>query len=147
MILLGKVLLLTHYTSECNGCPWTTPKNNDQCITSCGEKCTKPNLLCRCNVIIFCSRGEHKVLLLSRASSWGVPKIPWAQRDPEVTLMTCDAVGERAQVILVWVKAPGVGNASHPQRLRNTKVRPSFMSRKWCVNATMFKNTLIKGMS
>jgi hypothetical protein len=37
--------------------------------------------------------------------------------DPGVTPGTCGAGGEKAQVILVWVRAPGVGNASHPQRL------------------------------
>ena len=37
-----------------------------------------------------------------------------AQGDPKVTLETCGAVDERAQVILVWVKAPGVGNTSYP---------------------------------
>ena len=31
---------------------------------------------------------------------------------------TCGVVGEKAQVILVWMRAPSVGNASHPQGLR-----------------------------
>jgi hypothetical protein len=31
--------------------------------------------------------------------------------------MICGAIGERAYVILVWVKAPNIENASHPQRL------------------------------
>ncbi len=44
--------------------------------------------------------------------------------DPGVTPGTCGAVGERAQVILVWVRAPGVGNASHPRRLGGMRVRP-----------------------
>ena len=44
--------------------------------------------------------------------------------DPGVTPGTCGAVGERAQVILVWVRAPGVGNASHPRRLGVMRVRP-----------------------
>jgi hypothetical protein len=34
--------------------------------------------------------------------------------DPGVMPGTCGTIGEKAQVILVWVKAPGVGNASHP---------------------------------
>ena len=38
--------------------------------------------------------------------------------DPGVTPMTCGVIGERAQVILVWVRAPGVENASHP--IKNT---------------------------
>ena len=36
---------------------------------------------------------------------------------------SCGADGERAQVILVWVKAPGVGNASHPQKLGVTRIK------------------------
>ena len=34
--------------------------------------------------------------------------------DPGVTLETCGAIGEGAQVILVWMRALGHGNASHP---------------------------------
>jgi hypothetical protein len=37
---------------------------------------------------------------------------------------TCVTVGERAQVIIVWVMAPSVGNTSHPRRLGVTMVRP-----------------------
>ena len=33
--------------------------------------------------------------------------------DPGVTLGTCSAIGERAQVILMWVRALGIENASH----------------------------------
>ena len=44
--------------------------------------------------------------------------------NPSMTPGICGAVGERAQVILVWVKAPGIENASHSQRLRVTRVRP-----------------------
>ena len=61
--------------------------------------------------------------LLSCTSPRGVPKTPWAQRGPGVTPRTCGAIGERAQVILVWVRALGVGNASHPQRLGGTRVK------------------------
>ena len=32
-------------------------------------------------------------------------------------------VDKKAQVILMWVEAPGVGNASHPWILRVTRVR------------------------
>ena len=46
------------------------------------------------------------------------------KKDPGVTPETCGSVGEKAQVILVWLRASGVGNASHPQRLESTKVRP-----------------------
>ena len=39
--------------------------------------------------------------------------------DPEVTPRTCGAIGE----ILVWVRAVGIGNPSHPLRLGVTRVR------------------------
>jgi hypothetical protein len=44
--------------------------------------------------------------------------------DPGVTPGTCGTGGEKAQVILVWVRALGVGNASHPQRLGVMKEWP-----------------------
>ena len=37
--------------------------------------------------------------------------------DLRVTPGTCGDVGERAQVILVWVRAPSVGYASYPRKL------------------------------
>ena len=46
------------------------------------------------------------------------------KRDPKVTSGTCGAIDERPQVILMWVRASGVQNASHPRRLRVTKARP-----------------------
>ena len=42
--------------------------------------------------------------------------------DPGVTPGTCGAIGERAQVILLWVRAPGVGNVSHLRRLEIMRV-------------------------
>jgi hypothetical protein len=39
-----------------------------------------------------------------------------------MTPMTSDVDGEKAQTILVWVMAHGIGNASHPQGLRVMKV-------------------------
>jgi hypothetical protein len=44
----------------------------------------------------------------------GCPKHHGHKGDPGVTPGTCGAGGEKAQVILVWVRAPGIGNASHP---------------------------------
>jgi hypothetical protein len=41
-----------------------------------------------------------------------------------VTPGTCGATGVKAQVILVWVRAPGVWNASHPWRLEVMRVKP-----------------------
>ena len=52
------------------------------------------------------------------------PKHHGDKGDPRLTPGTCGAIGERAQVILVWVIALGIVNASHPQRLRVTRVRP-----------------------
>ena len=37
-----------------------------------------------------------------------------------VTPKICGAIGETAEVILVWARALGVGNASHPRRLGGT---------------------------
>ena len=82
-----------------------------------------------------------------RTSPQGVPKIPWHKGDPIVTPETCGAVGERAQVILVWVRASGVGNASHAQRLGIMKVRPQAMRSLWLADSRILKNTLIRGVS
>jgi hypothetical protein len=54
----------------------------------------------------------------------GCPKHHGHKGDPGLTPGTCGAGGEKAQVILVWVRAPGVGNASHPRALRVMKVKP-----------------------
>jgi hypothetical protein len=55
---------------------------------------------------------------------YGCPKHHGHKGDPEVTLGTCGAGGEKAQVILVWVRARGFGNASHPRGLGVMRVRP-----------------------
>ena len=39
--------------------------------------------------------------------------------DPEVTPGTCGAIGERAQVILVWVRAPGRWERLPPTETRS----------------------------
>jgi hypothetical protein len=44
--------------------------------------------------------------------------------DPGVTPGTCGAGSEKAQMILVWVRPPGVGNASHPRSLGVMRVKP-----------------------
>jgi len=61
---------------------------------------------------------------MSRTSPKGCPKHQGHKGDPIVTPGTCGAGGEKAQVILVWVGAPGVGNASHPWRLGVMRERP-----------------------
>ena len=62
--------------------------------------------------------------IMSRTSPKGCPKHHGHKGDPGVTPRTCGAGGERAQVILVWLRAPGVGNAFHPRRLGVMRVRP-----------------------
>jgi hypothetical protein len=54
----------------------------------------------------------------------GCPKHHGHEGDPKVTPAPCGAGGEKAQVILVWVRAPGVGNACHPRTLGVMRVRP-----------------------
>ena len=61
-------------------------------------------------------------------------------------LGTCGAIGERAQVILVWVRARGVGNVSHPWRLGVMRIRPRALDGSWCCDSRMPKNASISGM-
>jgi hypothetical protein len=74
-------------------------------------------------------------------------KTPWAQGDPGTTPGTCGADGENAQMLLVWVRAPGVGNASHPWGLRVMRVRPWVMRSSWREDSKMLKNTSFGGVS
>jgi hypothetical protein len=64
-----------------------------------------------------------------------------------VTPGTYGANGEKAQVILVWVRAPGVGNASHPRGLGVMRVRPSTMRSSWREDSRMIKNSSFGGVS
>jgi hypothetical protein len=57
--------------------------------------------------VIFCRAPLHK----------GCPKHRGHKGDPGVTPVCCGASGEKAQVIIVWVRAPSIGNASHPRGL------------------------------
>ena len=43
--------------------------------------------------------------------------------DTKVTFETCGAIGEKAQVSLVWIKILNVENASHSQRLRVVRMK------------------------
>ena len=52
------------------------------------------------------------------------PKHHVHKGNPGVPPETCGAVGERAQVILVWMRVRDVGNASYSWRLGVTRVRP-----------------------
>ena len=50
------------------------------------------------------------------------PKYYRHEGEPRVTPGLCGASGERAQVILMWMMALGVENASYSQRLKVTRV-------------------------
>ena len=63
-----------------------------------------------------------------------------------VTPGICGAIGERVQVILVWVRARGVGNAFHLWRLGVTRIRPRALDGSWHCDSRMPKNTSIKGV-
>ena len=63
--------------------------------------------------------GKYRTPLLEEC-----PQHHGHKGDPGVTLGTCGAIGERAQVILVWVRASGRENASHPHELGVMRVRP-----------------------
>jgi hypothetical protein len=71
------------------------------------------------------------------------PKHHEHKEDPGVTPMTCGAGDERAQVILMWVRAPGVGIAFHPWGLGVTKVRSWVMCSLWCAYYKMLNNISI----
>ena len=75
------------------------------------------------------------------------PKHHGHKEDPGLTPGSCGAVGERAQMILVWVRATGVGNASHLWRPRVQRVRPLAMRSLWHVDSRMIKKTSIGGVS
>jgi hypothetical protein len=51
------------------------------------------------------------------------PKHHGHKRDPGMTPGVYGDIDERAQVILVWVRALGIENASHLQRLGVMRVR------------------------
>ena len=66
--------------------------------------------------------------------------------DPGVTPGTYGTIGEKAQVILVSVRAPGVENASHSRRLGVMRVRPRALDGSWHCDSRMPKNTSIGGV-
>jgi hypothetical protein len=89
------------------------------------------------NNCITCRAPLHK----------GCPKHQGHKGDPGMTPGTCGAGGEKAQVILVWVRAPGVGNASHPRRLGVMREKPWAMRSSWREDSRMLKNTSFGGVS
>ena len=62
--------------------------------------------------------------------------------DPRVTPETCGDIGERGQVILMWVRTPGVENTSHPRRLKVTRIWPWVMNSLWRPNSIMLEKHL-----
>ena len=75
------------------------------------------------------------ILMWVRATSFGntccraslqeeCPKYHGHKRDPEVTPGIFGAGGERAQMILVWIRALGVENVPYPCSLEVMRVRP-----------------------
>jgi len=54
----------------------------------------------------------------------GCPEHHEHKGDPGVTHGTCGAGGEKAQVILVWVRAPSVGKTYHSVGLGVMRVTP-----------------------
>ena len=72
----------------------------------------------------LCKALRSKDASMSCTSSRGVPTTHGHKGDPEVTPKICGAIGERAQVILVWVRASGVENASHLWRLAVIRIGP-----------------------
>ena len=59
---------------------------------------------------------------------------------------TCGSVGEKAKVILVCVRAPGVVNVSHPWGLGVMRVRPIAMVSSWREDSRMLKETSFGGV-
>jgi hypothetical protein len=59
-----------------------------------------------------------KIFFFLWGYKWGVTGVQSDTRD------FCGAIGDRAQVILVWMRVLGIENAFHPRRLGVTRVRP-----------------------
>ena len=78
-------------------------------------------LLLLMNTLNFKVEGKHGYVEQCRAPLLEeCPQHHGHKGDPRVTLETCGAIGERAQVIFVWVRAPGrwerlspIGTRSH----------------------------------
>ena len=84
---------------------------------------------------------------VSRSSPKGMPKTPWAQGGPRSNTRDLWRGGEKAQMILVWVRAPGIGNASHPRGLEGMRVKPWAICSPWHEDSRMLTNTSFGGVS
>ena len=60
---------------------------------------------------------------------------------------TCGTIGERAQVILVWIRASGHWERLPPRRLGVTRIRPRALDGSWCCDSRLLKNTSIGGVN
>ena len=74
----------------------------------------------------------------------------WHKVNPGVTRGTCGAIGERAQVILLWVRGPGSWECFLSTKTKSQKGKA--MAHELCVAygiwiLRMLKNTSIKGVS
>ena len=74
-----------------------------------------------------------------RTSPKGCLKHHGHKGDPGVTPETSGTDGEKAQVILLWVQALGVGNASHLRGLGVMGVRQWTMRSSCCADFKMIK--------
>ena len=90
------------------------PKATDQGLNMLVEGWDCPKSVGAEDLLLSCCTPLHR-----ECSKHHGPK-----GDSRVTLGTCGAVGERSQMILVWVKTPGVGNAFYPRRLGIIRVWP-----------------------
>ena len=65
-----------------------------------------------------------------------------------MTPETCGVMGKRAQVLLVWVKAPSdlQSFVFHSRKHRVTGIWPQAMHSLWHTNYRMFMNTSIGGV-
>jgi hypothetical protein len=70
------------------------------------------------------STTKFRTFFVAHLSKRDVQNTMGTRGDPGVTPGTCGAGGEKAQVILLWVRALGVGNASHPRRLGVMREKP-----------------------
>jgi hypothetical protein len=68
-------------------------------------------------------------------------------RKSKITPGICGTVGERAQAIIMWVKALGIENTSHPQSSIVKKVRPCVLLSSWREDFRMLKHTSFGGVN
>lgn len=98
-----------------------------------------------CNVKV--GIRKHGIHAQLHISLWKVPETPWIQKDPRMIPIICGTIGEKAYVILVWLRALDIGNTSHPHKLGIMEVRPCVMNSLLRLDFRMLKNTSTRGLS